>query len=166
MANIKETNKLEKHYTTNQLLDEMYDLMLKYHTNPTEVLENSAGSGNMIDYLKTKVNCRILAYDILNETKRLDIKECDYLKLKLDYKPGRLAFINPPFSNGLKFVYKSLKECDRVIAILSLNSLLNIDYDKYFLEEGQVWKNYDFKSCKVSIFLVVLRMKNKNDIYD
>lgn len=158
--------KSEKHYTNEELLDEMFSLMNKYHPNPTEILENSAGSGNMIDYLKSKLDCNIIAYDILNETKREDIKECNYLKEKIDYKEGRLAFINPPFTKGLKFVYKALEECDRVIAILSQNSLINLDYDKYYLEEGQLWRGYDFDTCKVSICIIVVRKKRDGDSYD
>jgi 16S rRNA G966 N2-methylase RsmD len=166
MANYKGDDRLEKHYTPIELLDEMWDIVERFHPNPTEILENSAGGGAMIDYIKDKSNVNIIAYDIHNETLREDIKECNYLKEKIEYKEGRLAFINPPFQKGLKFCYKALEECDRVIAILSQNSLINIDYDKYYLEEGQLWRNVDFGSCKVGICIISLRKKRGGDSYE
>ena len=166
MGHYKGDDRLEKHYTPIELLDEMWDIVERFHPNPTEILENSAGGGAMIDYIKDKSNVNIIAYDIHNETLREDIKECNYLKEKIEYKEGRLAFINPPFQKGLKFCYKALEECDRVIAILSQNSLINIDYDKYYLEEGQLWRNVDFGSCKVSICIISLRKKRDGDSYE
>lgn len=161
MANYKGEDRLEKHYTTDYLMDYMDQNILKkyFQGNVSEFLENSAGGGYMVDYLKSKYNVPVLAFDIKNETGRTDITECDYLKTKIEYKSGRVAFINPPFAKGLKFVYKSLEECDYCIAILSVNSFMNIDYDKYDVDCIDIFKNYDFGSCKVSICIIGIKKK-------
>jgi hypothetical protein len=163
MSNYKGDDRMEKHYTPKDLIDELFLLKDKYvDFNITEYLENSAGCGNIID----RFDKDYIAFDIFNETNREDIKQCDYLKEKIEYKEGRVSIINPPFTKGLKFVYKSLEEGDMTIAILAVNSLLNIDYSKYWLLEGQIWKNKDFGSCKVSICIVVLRKRKEGDKYE
>tara|TARA_R110000796_G_scaffold171070_4_gene288064 strand:+ start:148 stop:639 length:492 start_codon:yes stop_codon:yes gene_type:complete len=161
MGNYKKDNMLEKHYTTEYLYKYMDTEILKkyYKGNISEFLENSAGSGLLIDYLKSEYNLPVLAFDIKNETNREDIKECNYLKEKIEYKNGRVAFINPPFNKGLKFVYKSLKESDYCIAILSVSSFLNIDYDKYDVNTIDIFKNYDFGSCKTTICIIGIKKK-------
>lgn len=160
MSNYKQDDREEKHYTPIELIKDMEEILLNnYKGEVTEFLENSAGSGNLVDYLK-KYNKPIIAFDINNETKREDIKECNYLKEKIDYKSGRVAFINPPFQKGLKFVYKSLKECDYCVTILSLNSLINIDYDKYDVDEIYLYRKYKFDYCDVDI--IIIGIKNKN----
>jgi hypothetical protein len=165
MGNITEETKLEKFYTGDELINELWDCCLRNYGTPTSVLENSAGSGNIIDFVKEK-GVQYSAYDIFNETGREDIKECNYLKEKIEYKQGRVALINPPFQKGLKFVYKALEESDYCVAILSQNSFLNIDYDKYFIDEIQLWRNYQFEKCKVSICLIAIRKKREGDSYD
>ena len=78
----------------------MWDILQEENIIAEEWLENSAGSGRMVDFLKSKSDKKIIAYDIINETGREDIKECNYLKEKIEYKKGRVAFINPPFTKG------------------------------------------------------------------
>ena len=138
MSNLKAGSK-EKIYTPDNIIDFMYDLLEQFSVDfeITELLEPCAGSGQMIDRLKYHYqDVPIIAYDIENETKRSDIVECNFLKLKdLDYKKGRVCFMNPPFSKGLKFIYKSLEYCDLCVTITSSNSFMNLDYDKYILEE-------------------------------
>jgi hypothetical protein len=165
--NIKQDNKNEKHYTGKILLNAMNNMVQKYSPLPTEFLENSAGSGNMIVFLKEKYpTVPIIAFDIHNETLRPDIKESDYLKEKIEYKEGRVAFINPPFQKGLKFVYKALEESDVCYFILSANSLINIDYEKYFLLECELYKMFDFGTCKVNIIVGAIRKKREGDKYE
>ncbi len=164
MANYKGEDRLEKHYTPEYLIDEMLSLVNRFYgfNNTTQFLETSAGDGAILE----KLNIPYIAYDILNETNRYDIKQCDYLKEKILYKKGRVAIQNPPFAKGLKFVYKSLEECDYYVALLSQNSLMNIDYEKYYADEIQLWRNIDFGSCKVSICIVAIRKKKEGDTYD
>lgn len=162
MSNFKGEDRLEKHYTPDHLNIEMLEMLQTYHKEPiTEFLENSAGSGRLIDYLKKEYpDIPVIAFDILNETQRKDITECDYLKnKKIGYKAGRVAFINPPFSNGLKFVYKALDECDYCVSILSINSFLNIDYDKYEVDKIYIYRMVDFESCRVSICIIGIKKK-------
>lgn len=85
----------EKHYTPEFLIQKMWDILQEENIIAEEWLENSAGSGRMVDFLKSKSDKNIIAYDII--TGREDIKECNYLKEKIEYKKGRVAFINPPF---------------------------------------------------------------------
>ena len=161
MANIKESNKLEKHYTPEKLIDYCFKQLDTYYKDDiTEYLENSAGSGNIIDFIKEHRDCKeYIAYDIFNETLRPDIKQVDYLKEKIDYKKGRVCVMNPPFQKGLKFVYKALKECDYVVSILSSNSLLNLNYDDYIVDDLIIVKKVDFGSCKMDILILCIRNK-------
>lgn len=159
--NINKENSLEKHYTPVWLLEDMNKLIKKHYGSYTSILENSAGEGAIIDYFKDKNDVPITAYDINNTTNRTDILETDYLKAKVDYVKGRVAVINPPFSKGLKFVYKALEECDYCVALLSSNSFLNIDYDKYEVDEIWYYKSADFITCKQSVMIIAMKKKIK-----
>ena len=163
MANYKGEDRLEKHYTPVELIDKMFEMKNRLiDFEITEYLENSAGGGSICD----RFDKQYIAYDILPEEGRSDIKQCNYLKEKIEYKKGRVAMINPPFTNGLKFVYKSLEESDYCISILSQNSLLNIDYDKYYVDEINLYRKYEFPDCKVSIIIIGIRKKKDGDKYE
>lgn len=163
LNNLEIFKKLEKHYTTSELYNHMWDeILMKYNPNFLDFLETSAGDGRLIDFINSK-GYDVKAYDIYNETDRDDIKQCDYLKTKLDYKKGRVTFMNPPFKYGLKFIYKALEETDYCISILSLNSFLNIDYDKYEVDTIDIFRDYDFGSCKVGICIVGIKKKIQYD---
>ena len=150
---------LEKHYTPNELIEHMWKVLNEFHKEPiTEFLENSAGDGRMIDFLKDK-GYDVIAYDILNETHREDITEANYLKVKLPYKKGRVAFINPPFAKAIKFIYKTLEECDYCVSITGITSFLNIDYDKYEVDTIDIFKNYNFGTASISIAIIGIRKK-------
>tara|TARA_R110002050_G_scaffold74369_3_gene159584 strand:+ start:491 stop:1021 length:531 start_codon:yes stop_codon:yes gene_type:complete len=175
MGNLKESNKLEKHYTPQHLLDHLTDRLEEFINvdNITEFQENSAGAGSILDQLKSKYDINVEAYDIYNETEREDIQTFDYLKKKdIEYKEGRVCVMNPPFNKGIKFLYKSLEECDYTVCLLSINSFINIDYDKYEVDYIDVYKKADFGSCQVGICILgvykrsnienVNKIRNKN----
>ena len=166
MGNYKGEDRLEKHFTPPQLLDAMWNLAKDI--DATEYMENSAGDGAIIDYVIKPTGKPYIAYDIQNDTKREDIKECDYLKEKIEYKKGRVAIINPPFNKGLKFVYKALTEGDWCIALLSPSSLLNMDYTKYWVEptEIELWPKQDFNTCIMSVVIMKIRLKKEGDKYE
>ena len=159
MSNIKLTNKEEFHSTTEELYKHMYSILEKYYHEPIEeILETSAGDGRLIDYLNSKGH-KVKAYDIVNRTGRADIEIGDYLKTKIEYKKGRVTFQNPPFAKGIKFIYKALEESDYCVSILALSSFLNLDYEKYEVDTIDIFRNYDFGSCKTSICIVGIRKK-------
>lgn len=162
--NMNPDNMEEKYYTPSELIEELFKLKDKYcDVEITEYLENSAGSGNIIKYFDKPY----IAFDIINETNHPHIKECNYLKEEIEYKPGRVAVINPPFMKGLKFVYKALKECDWVFCVLPQNSIINMDYSKVWAEEIQFYKKYKFsEETQVSITLMALRNKKETDKYE
>jgi hypothetical protein len=165
MSNYKGDDRLEQHFTTGELIDELYDLLDRHYKGDiTELLENSAGDGRIVDKWVEKYNKPYLAFDI--EPKRSDIKEANYLKEKIEYKAGRICVINPPFQSGLRFLNKAIKESDYVVAILSQNSLLNIDYDTIWVDEIQLWRKYDFITCKAGVILVACRKKLPTDKYE
>ena len=164
MANIKESNKLEFHPTPDALINDMFDILKEnYKGEITEYLETSAGSGAIIKHFDKPY----IAFEIDERFEREDIKICNYLKEKIEYKEGRVAMINPPFSSGLKHLYKALEDADYCVAIMSANSLLNIQYDKIWLDHISFYKRYPFKDCKVSIILVGARKKREGiDFYE
>lgn len=163
MSNYKGDDREEKWYSPKELINELFILKDKYcDVEIAEYLENSAGGGDICDAFDKPY----IAFDINNESNRSDIKECNYLKEKIEYKAGRVAIINPPFQKGLKFLYKSLEESDWCFCILSQNSILNLDYTKYWVEEIQLWRNYEFENGKVSITLMAVRKRRQGDRYE
>lgn len=164
MSNYKGEDRDEFHSTTEYLYNYMYDeILMKYYKGDIkEVIETSAGDGRMIDFLNDKGH-EVIGFDNKNRNNRDDIKTCNYLKEIIEYKKGRVCFQNPPFAGGLKFVYKSLEESDYCVSILSLNSFLNINYDKYEVDTIDIFRKYDFGSCKVTICIVGIKKKLEND---
>lgn len=158
---------LEKHYTPLYLIERMWEKVQMIDEPITEFLENSAGEGGMIDFIKSKTDIPVLAYDIFNSTKRPDIIERDYLKTKIEYKKGRVVFFNPPWSKGTKFLNKSYDEADYWICLFSANTLLNIDYEKFYLIEGEIHRRITFNDTtgKLDAFLCLLRKKREGDTY-
>ena len=159
-------NSLEKFYTpaslTNEIIDEINSFI---HFVPSEILEPTAGGGALIDVIKTRYNVPIKAFDIFNESKRLDIIECDYLKTKIEYVPNRLTIANPPFNKGLKMLYKMMEESDFVACILSQTSIVSFDFDKYDAdwEVHTIWakKKQQFDRVKADISVFFLERRNK-----
>lgn len=163
MANYRGDDRKEHHETPVELIEELFSLLTKYYDGEiVEYLENSAGKGRIIDYFDKPY----IAFDIEKYTDRDDIKICNYLKEKIEYKKGRVCVMNPPFSLGLKFVYKALEECDYCVCILSQNSILNLDYSRVWADEIQLWRNYQFENTKVSVSLMALRKKRPGDKYE
>lgn len=161
-----EKGKLEKFYTSGFILDELVkELKEKINLDETtEFLENSAGDGKIIDALKV-FEKPIIAYDIIPH--RDDIIEGDYLKEKIEYKKGRVCVMNPPFSKGLKFLYKALDECDYVVSILSINSLLNIDYSKvWIVGDIKLYRKIVWDDTKISVIILTSRLKKEGDKYE
>ena len=150
------SNKEEKYYTDNFLIEKMLEMRDKYvDFDIEEYLENSAGSGNILKYLDKPY----LAYDIKNETNHPHIKECNYLKEKIEYNKNRVAIINPPFSNGIKFLKKALSECGYVVSIMSFTSLFNINYDNIHVDEILMYKDYKFGDIKTNIIIIGCKLK-------
>jgi predicted RNA methylase len=159
-------NSLEKFYTPTSLTNEIIDEINTFiHFNPSEILEPTAGSGMMLDVIKERYDVPIKAFDILNETKRLDIVENNYLKTKIEYVPNRLVIANPPFHLGLKMLYKMMSESDFVACILSQTSIISFDFDKYDdeWEVHTIWakKKQRFDRVKVNISVFFLERRSK-----
>jgi len=165
MGNIKMDTiegRLEKIYTPEPLVKHLIGLLKEYYKEPiTEFLEPASGSGNIIDVLKKEyADIPIIAYDIFNESKREDIIESNFLKIKIPYKKGRVAIMNPPFSNAIKFIYKCLECSDLVISIMSMNSWANIDYKKYNVDIIELIKSQPFSDGKgYDISIIVIKNK-------
>jgi len=149
---------LEKIYTPKALTNHLLDLLSEYYNDDiTEFLEPAAGSGAMIDVIKSRYHQPILAVDIFNETYRKDITQHNFLSLPMTYKKGRVCIMNPPFSKGLKFMYKALESCDMVISILSYSSFTSFKYDDYnckLIELISKQKFSDGKSYEICIMVV------------
>ena len=153
----------EKHYTPKFLMEHLVAVLREFGPEPKSFLENSAGDGRLIDFLKLEYpGIQVDAYDIINETKRDDIKECNYLKEKIEYVPGRVAVINPPFTKAIKFINKALEECDYCVAITGQNTMLNIDYDKYEVDTIDVFKNTTcFSKVDGKLTITIIAIKKK-----
>jgi hypothetical protein len=161
--NRNDNNKLEKHYTSTQMIDEMYDVVKRnFNTNDiTEIQETSAGGGAIIDYFKDKGYKNITAYDIENETNRPDIKECNYLKEVIEYKKGRVTVQNPPFIYTQKFIKKALSESDYLVTITPLSSIMNLDYNTIEVDEINIYRKVEFNTgLKIDICIMGLKRKS------
>lgn len=147
---------LEKFYTPDNLIKIMFELKDKYADfEISEYLENSAGSWNIIKHFDKPY----IAFDIKPEpdSEEYNIEECNYLKHHIDYKKGRVAMINPPFNRGLSFLYKALKECDYVVAMLSPNIIFSLDYERLHIDEIQIWKKIKFDIKYIDICIIACR---------
>ena len=83
MPNYNGDDRLEKFYTTKELVDELFILKEKYcDVEIVEYLENSAGGGIICD----RFDKPYIAFDIEPEADRADIKRANYLKEKIEYK--------------------------------------------------------------------------------
>jgi len=149
------TNRAEAHFTPTPLIEELFNILERnYKGKITEYLEPSAGDGRIIDHYG---DTPYIAYDI--NPLREDIIEGDYLKTDIPYKEGRVCIMNPPFTKGLKFVKKVMKECDYCVAVLGTASILNFDYDSFEADEIHYIKKVDFGSCKVDVAVMAFRRK-------
>ena len=158
---------LEKHYTPIRLIERMWEKVQMIPEPISEFLENSAGEGAMIDFIRTKTDIDILAYDIFNTTNRCDIIEADYLKTPIEYKKGRVCFMNPPWSKATKFLAKAYGEADYFVCLFSANTMLNIDYEKFYLIDGEIHRKIEFNDSNVKLdtLLCLLRKKKDGDTY-
>jgi len=164
MGNLKKGD-LEQIFTPHKLTDFLIENCYKFYGGEiTEILEPSAGSGLMLDRIKEHIpNIPSIQFDI--EPQREDIIELNFLKNKLEYKKGRVTFMNPPFSKGLKFIYKSLEISDYCVAITSSNSFLNIDYDKYIIDNLYFIKKAKFSDGN-SYGINMIAIRKKEELYD
>lgn len=126
--------------------------------NITEVLEPCAGAGDLTKAIREHLSVDILQYDLFPQQD--DIIQQDFLKLKLEHKEGRGCIMNPPFNKGIKFIYKAMESCDYCISITGMNSLINIDYNKYEFIEMYAIKKQPFKcGLKADIGIFVIKRK-------
>lgn len=158
----KKTGSLEKIYTKPTLTNFCLDLMDKYF-QPTSILEPTAGDGKMVDVIKERYDLPILAYDIKNESGRDDIVEVDFMKHKMDYDPNRISIMNPPWSLGLKMLYKALEFSGGAVAILSATSLISLNREKYEVLDTYIIKKQEFYNGDeiVKFATMVVVIKNK-----
>ena len=106
----------DKYYTPIDLakycIDKTFEIIGK--DNITQIIEPSAGSGSFSNQID---NC--IAYDLVPENE--NIKQADFLDLKIGYKLGRLFIGNPPFGIHNKLVvdfYNKCCECGDYIAFI------------------------------------------------
>lgn len=84
----------------------IWNLLLRY-TKPNDlVVDPMAGSGTTLDVAR-ELKRRALGYDLL--ITRKDIFRADARKLPLEDEKADFVFIDPPYSNHIK--YSGLKEC-------------------------------------------------------
>ena len=159
MGNYREGNHKEFYPTPEDIGQFLVEEMKKIITEPVEILEPCAGKGDLIDAIKKHYDAPILSYDI--EPRREDIIEANYLKTNIEYKKGRICIMNPPFAMATKFIKKSLEECDYCACITSVNTIFNIDYEKYWVasEHINVLKKRKFGDAIVDCAIMILKKK-------
>lgn len=167
MGNIKKENKLEKIYTLEPLINFLFEKVNEHYKGEiTEFLEPAAGSGNIIDFLKKKVDIPVLSYDIYNETNRGDIIQSDFLKQPIEYKKGRVCIMNPPFHKATKFIYKCLEVSDYVVSITGTTTILSLDYEKveadeiFVIKKQPFWNQIENREHLVDVSILCLRKKD------
>ena len=165
MANIDINNKEEFYETPNELVDLMIKRSREFNIKPKEILDNSYGNGNILKPLLEEFKCDYIAYDIIDREYDLNVKVGDYLKEKIEYREDRVAFINPPWTKGLKFCYKSLEECSICIAVLAPTSLLSLNYNEYEVISSDFIKKTPFSETKyLDCVLLIIKKKINNEI--
>jgi len=153
----------DKYYTpidlSKKLIEKTFEIIGK--ENITEIIEPSAGSGSFSDQID---NC--IAYDIKPEGN--NIIEQDFLKLQLEYKPGRLFIGNPPFGQKAvlfkKFINKCKNEGD-YISFISNSSFHNYNrFDGLILIYSEYLGSIKYGEINVDTSFVIYR-KDINKIY-
>jgi 16S rRNA A1518/A1519 N6-dimethyltransferase RsmA/KsgA/DIM1 with predicted DNA glycosylase/AP lyase activity len=138
------------------IIEESLDIFGK--ENITEVLEPSAGAGDFTKIIREYLSVDILQYDLYPQSE--DIIEQDFLKLKLDYKKGRICIMNPPFNKAIKFIDKAMLSCDYCSCICGMNTIINVDEYKYDYEKIFVIQNQPFiGGLKVDICIMFIKNK-------
>ena len=162
---------LEQIFTPHKLTDFLIEKCLKpyFKDEITEILEPTAGSGDMLDRIKYHFpGVKTIAFEIdSGQTNgRGDIMIEDFMDKKLfkkyglEYKKGRVTIMNPPFSKALKMMYKALEISDYVVCIAGQGMFLNIDYDNYIVDEIYYVKKATFLDGKdYTINMIGLRKK-------
>ena len=138
----------DKYYTDDIISKHCIDFLgEEFFKNITEIIEPSAGGGSFIRALETlNLSIPIKAYDI--DPSCENTETADFLKLKMDYKPGRLVIGNPPFGRSnhltISFLNKSFKISDYVAFIVPSSTESSVRvyaFDKYkVLRLGKVFK--------------------------
>ena len=173
MSNLK-AGDLEQIETPHKLTDYLINNFIKDKENITEILEPTAGSGLMLDRIKHHFpNIPTIAFEIDSGqiNGREDIWIENFLDKKLfkkhnlEYKKGRVAIMNPPFSRAIKMMYKCLEICDVVYCIAGQGMFLNIDYEKYIVDDIHYIKKATFADNKeYTINMISLRKKSDDEI--
>ena len=171
----KKAGDLEQIFTPNKLTDYLIDNFIK-DRNITEIIEPTAGSGMMLDRIKERFSgIKTIAFEIdSGQTNgREDIwvenfmDKKLYKKYDLEYKKGRIAIMNPPFSKAIKMMYKCLEICDIVYCIAGQGMFLNLDYEKYVVDDIHYIKKATFADGKsYTINMISLRKKKEVDDVD
>lgn len=120
----------DKYYTPVDVANHCIDKALEIigEDNISEVIEPSVGAGSFLTHPKLLVH---FAYDIKPECTHeiTHIKQCDFLKEKIVYLPGRLIIGNPPYGRCLNLAQKFFKHSaeigDYVAFILPISQLNN-----------------------------------------
>jgi len=164
MGNLKKGD-LEQIYTPDKITDFLIEKVLipHYRGEIVEILEPCAGAGHMVSRIKYWYpTIPIIQFDI--DPKHGDIQKLDFMNRKdnkLEYKKGRITIMNPPFTKGLKFIYRCLELSDYVVTITSSNSFMNIDYDNYYVDELYFIKKARFSDGNdYAINLIAIRKKD------
>lgn len=133
--------------------------------NISEWFEPSAGSGSFSHQIP---GCR--AYDLYPQHEY--IEQADFLKLELDYKPGRCFIGNPPFGASAGKIIKDFynKCCDMgdYIAFIQPASYCN-NYKKFYRFEivySCILKSHYTNVDLYTSFTIYKRNPHKNDFRD
>jgi len=162
MSNILKSNPNEFIATPGDLVQEMLDLLNKYHDGEiTEILEPCAGAYDICQIIEDEqYDVPILAYDI--DPKHAKVKQADFLKLPIKYAKGRVSVTNVPFSKSGRFLNAIMRCSDFAVVITSGSNLLdrnvwyNDIYDVVLVEHR---KYQQFIGGKYTANLWVLKKK-------
>ena len=117
----------DKYYTPLELSDYCCSVVKSFISNPSIVIEPSAGNGSFICAIDKYFKCDKQYYDLYPEHS-LVLKQ-DYTKFELEHKPNIVVIGNPPFGNRnnliIKFFKKSIEFADYIAFILPISQLNN-----------------------------------------
>jgi hypothetical protein len=133
------TNKNDKYYTPEWLVARTIITAIRLigYDNITDIVEPSAGNGAFIEALKSHFpDIPHHYFDLFPE--HPEIKQANYLDIRLGYKKGRLTIGNPPFGHSnvkfKAFLRKAARNSDYIAFISPFNQ-----YDKnYYFKEGKL----------------------------
>lgn len=133
------------------------------------VLEPSAGSGNIVRWLKRNGARNVIACERDKHLQMLLVKECNIIADDfLSVTPEQISHVdyivmNPPFSDGIKHIKHAFSIAPAGCTIITLCNTSNI-YNRYSTERKELYELVELYGCCENLGSVFSCSERKTDV--